>query len=126
MSVIMSEYKPWGDLTVKKKVMNSATAVAGLKIGKTFYLRANKKISFRPEIKAMAAYDLIRADEDRTAIVSNTLMTLDGDPLPRFGGEFGADCFLAFGQNEIVFSYDGRIKNKWQEHTGMITLKIGF
>ena len=126
-SVKQDEYKTGLDLTVQSKTMEFATAVAGIRAGMTQYLRLNRKVAVHSEIKALATYDWMRDDEMRMVSLPDNSATyaMKGEPFARFGGEVGADVFFTFGRaGEIVLTYDGKFKKDYQDHTGMVSLKI--
>lgn len=126
-SVKQDEYKTGLDLTVQSKTMEFATAVAGIRAGMTQYLRLNRKVAVHSEIKALATYDWMRDDEIRMVSLPDNSATyaMKGEPFARFGGEVGADVFFTFGRaGEIVLTYDGKFKKDYQDHTGMVSLKI--
>ena len=128
-SVKQDEYKTGLDLTVQSKTMEFATAVAGIRAGMTQYLRLNRKVAVHSEIKALATYDWMRDDEIRMVSLPDNSATyaMKGEPFARFGGEVGADVFFTFGRaGEIVLTYDGKFKKDYQDHTGMVSLKINF
>lgn len=128
-SVKQDEYKTGLDLTVQSKTMEFATAVAGIRAGMTQYLRLNRKVAVHSEIKALATYDWMRDDEIRRVSLPDNSATyaMKGEPFARFGGEVGADVFFTFGRaGEIVLTYDGKFKKDYQDHTGMVSLKINF
>lgn len=128
-SVKQDEYKTGLDLTVQSKTMEFATAVAGIRAGMTQYLRLNRKVAVHSEIKALATYDWMRDDEIRMVSLpyNSATYAMKGEPFARFGGEVGADVFFTFGRaGEIVLTYDGKFKKDYQDHTGMVSLKINF
>ena len=71
----------------------------------------------------------MRDDEIRMVSLPDNSATyaMKGEPFARFGGEVGADVFFTFGRaGEIVLTYDGKFKKDYQDHTGMVSLKINF
>ncbi len=128
-AVHQDDYKTGLNLNVKSKTMEYATAIAGFRAGMTRYLRLNRKVAIRSELKALATYDWLRDDETRLVAMPDNSATyvMKGEAFARFGGEVGADVFLTFGgAGEIVLTYDGKFKEDYQDHTGMVSLKINF
>lgn len=128
-AVHQDDYKTGLNLSVKAKTMEYATAIAGFRAGMTQYLRLNRKVAIRSELKALATYDWLRDDETRLVAMPDNSATyvMKGEAFARFGGEVGADVFLTFGgAGEIVLTYDGKFKEDYQDHTGMVSLKINF
>ncbi len=113
---------------MKEKTADTWTGVLGAKIGQDFVLKANRKISLSPELKAAATYDFARDDENRTVTLPDgSSYTATGEAMKRFGVEAGAGLTIGLGNmSEIALTYDGKFKKDYQDHTGMVNLKIKF
>ncbi len=47
--------------------------------------------------------------------------------MKRFGVETGAGLTVAFGNSsELSLNYEGKFKDHYKDHTGMVNLKINF
>ncbi len=110
------------------KTANTWTGVLGAKVGKDYALKANRKIGLSPELKVAATYDFARDDENRTvALPDGSSYTAAGEAMERFGVEAGAGMTVSIGNmSEIALTYDGKFKEHYQDHTGMINLKVKF
>ena len=111
-----------------EKTSDTWTGVLGAKIGKDYKLRANRKIGLSPELKVAATYDFARDDENRTVTLPDgSSYTATGEAMERFGVEAGAGVTVNVGNaTEIALTYDGKFKKDYQDHTGMVNLKIKF
>lgn len=113
---------------MEEKTADTWTGVLGAKIGKNYELRANRKIGLSPELKVAATYDFARDDENRTVTLPDgSSYTATGEAMERFGVETGAGLTVYFGKDAVAsLSYDGKFKKDYQDHTGMVNLKIKF
>ena len=113
---------------MEEKTSDTWTGVLGAKIGKDFTLRANSKIGLSPELKVAATYDFARDDENRTVTLPDgSSYTATGEAMERFGVEAGAGVTVSIANSaEIALTYDGKFKKNYQDHTGMVNLKIKF
>lgn len=111
-----------------EKTSDTWTGVLGAKIGQNYKLRANRKIGLSPELKVAATYDFARDDENRTVTLPDgSSYTATGEAMERFGVEAGAGLTLNLGNaTEIALTYDGKFKKDYQDHTGMVNLKLKF
>lgn len=113
---------------MEEKTADTWTGVLGAKIGKNYMLRANRKIGLSPELKVAATYDFARDDENRTVTLPDgSSYTATGEAMERFGVEAGAGVTVSIANSaEIALTYDGKFKKDYQDHTGMVNLKIKF
>lgn len=127
-NVRLKEYTDAAGATLRDKTQNTWTGVAGIKAAKGYHLTANPKINFTPELKVAATYDFARDDENRTVVLpDHSSYVASGDPMKRFGVETGAGLTVAFGNtSELSVSYEGKFKDHYKDHTGMINLKVNF
>lgn len=113
---------------MEEKTSDTWTGVLGAKIGQNYVLRANRKIGLSPELKVAATYDFARDDENRTVTLPDgSSYTATGEAMERFGVEAGAGVTVSIANSaEIALTYDGKFKKNYQDHTGMVNLKIKF
>ena len=113
---------------MEEKTADTWTGVLGAKIGKNYVLKANRKIGLSPELKVAATYDFARDDENRTVTLPDgSSYTATGEAMERFGVETGAGLTVYFGKDAVAsLSYDGKFKKDYQDHTGMLNLKVKF
>lgn len=102
------------------------TGVIGLKIKKPFINSNGTR--WTPEAKIAATYDLVNSDDAAIITVANgaTYQT-SSDNLNRFGIEIGSGINVDVN-NEIEASigYEGRFREDYQDHTGILKLKYKF
>lgn len=127
-NVRLKEYTDAAGATLRDKTQNTWTGVAGIKAAKGYHLTANPKINFTPELKVAATYDFARDDENRTVVLpDHSSYVVSGDPMKRFGVETGAGLTVTFGNSsELSVSYEGKFKDHYKDHTGMVNLKVNF
>lgn len=113
---------------MSEKTADTWTGVLGAKIGQSYVLKANRKIGLSPELKVAATYDFARDDENRTVTLPDgSSYTATGEAMERFGVEAGAGVTVSIANSaEIALTYDGKFKKDYQDHTGMVNLKIKF
>ncbi len=110
---------------VSAKNLNTTTAVVGAKAGKDF---AAGKYTVSPEMKAALTYDLARPNESRmVALPDGSSYVAAGEHLNRLGVEVGAKAAVRLtNEIELSLSYDGAFKEHYQDHTGLINVKVDF
>lgn len=110
---------------VAAKNLNTATAVIGTKASKTF---TAGKHAITPEVKLALTYDFARPKEDRTVTLPDgSSYVAAGEHLKRLGMEIGAKAAVRLtNEVDLSVSYDGAFKEHYQDHTGMLNLKLMF
>lgn len=110
---------------VAAKNLNTATAVIGTKASKTFTVG---KHAITPEVKLALTYDFARPKEDRTVTLPDgSSYVAAGEHLKRLGMEIGAKAAVRLtNEVDLSVSYDGAFKKDYQDHTGMLNLKLMF
>lgn len=128
MNVHQSTFEDALGAKSKAKDVSTLTGTGGLKLSHRYRLRANPQTAFIPELKAAATYDLARNRNDVAVLLPNgAAYTVKGESLKRFGVEAGAGLTISFGNDaELSLSYDGKFKPNYQDHTGMVNLKVKF
>ena len=110
---------------VSAKNLNTATAVAGVKAGKSF---AVGKYGVSPELRLAATYDIARPNEGRAVTLPDgSSYVAAGEHLKRLGAEIGAKAAVRLNNDvEVSLTYDGAFKEHYQNHTGLINVSVGF
>ena len=113
---------------MEEKTADTWTGVLGAKLGQNYVLKANRKIGLSPELKVAATYDFARDDENRTVTLPDGSSYMEtGEAIERYGVEAGAGVTVSIANSaEIALTYDGKFKKDYQDHTGMLNLKIKF
>ena len=110
---------------ISDKNVQTLTAVAGVKTEKEF--RFEKEMFFAQAAAALT-YDLKQENADKTVALANgTSYVVQGTNMKRFGLEIGAGfSYKLNGKTDINLSYEGKFKNHYTDHTGMLSIKYGF
>ena len=100
--------------------------VAGAKVTKTWELENGKVL--KPEVRAALTYDLTEAEDTSVMTLANgSTYAVEGENLDRLGFEFGAGISADINDNvEISLGYEGKFREDYQDHTGMINAKYKF
>ena len=102
------------------------TAVVGAKVAKTWELENGRVL--RPEVRAALTYDLTEAENTSVISLANgSSYAVEGENLDRLGFEFGAGVSTDINDRwEISVGYEGKFREDYQDHTGMLNAKFKF
>ena len=102
------------------------TGVIGAKVNKTFAL--DNGMLIKPEARIAATYDLFNDDVNSVVTLANgSAYAVEGESLDRFGMEFGAGVTAEVNDNvEFALGYEGKFREDYQDHTGLVNLKYKF
>lgn len=102
------------------------TGVIGAKISKKFALENG--MNLKPEARIAATYDLMNDDTSSVVTLANgSAYTVEGEALDRFGMEFGAGLTAEVNDNvELSLGYEGKFRQDYQDHTGLLNAKYNF
>lgn len=111
---------------VSSDTMDVLTAVAGVKIGKDF--ATDQGMRWRPEARVAMTYDLVSDKENAVVgLLNGSSYFVEGERLDRFGIEAGLGLTVDVNDNlEAVVGYEGRFREDYTDHTGMISAKYKF
>ncbi len=110
---------------VKARDIDVLTAVAGVKVAKNFAL--TDSLTIRPEVRAALTYDLDADNNDSIVTMGNTSYRVNGEKLERFGYELGAKLATDItSQWEVSAGYEGRFRDEYQDHSGILSAKYKF
>ena len=107
--------------SVSGKDMDILRGVFGLRSSYEFGM-------FKPEVYAGITYDFV-SDKDNAlvSLPNGSSYTVDGKRLKRFGTEFSANVTAQVTDNtKIGAGYEGKFREHYQDHTGMISVKYEF
>ncbi|MEE6207796.1 MAG: autotransporter outer membrane beta-barrel domain-containing protein, partial [Alphaproteobacteria bacterium] len=107
--------------SVSGKDMDLLRGVFGLRSSYQFGM-------FKPEVYAGITYDFV-SDEDNAlvSLPNGSSYTVDGQRLKRFGTEFSLNVTAQVTDNtKIGAGYEGKFREHYQDHTGMISVKYEF
>ena len=119
-------YKDSADQKVSGNDSDILTGVIGAKISKSWELSNGMLI--KPEARIAATYDLFNDDVNSVVTLANgSAYAVEGEALDRFGMEFGAGVTAEVNDNvELSLGYEGKFREDYQDHTGLINAKYKF
>ena len=119
-------YTDSADQKVSSSDSDILTGVIGAKVSKTWTLENGMNI--KPEARIAATYDLMNDDTNSVVTLANgSAYSVEGEALDRFGMEFGAGLTAEINDNvELSFGYEGKFREDYQDHTGLVNLKYKF
>ena len=119
-------YKDSADQKVSGNNSDILTGVIGAKVSKNFEL--SNGMNIKPEARIAATYDLFNDDVNSVVTLANgSAYAVNGEALDRFGMEFGAGVTAELNsQVELSLGYEGKFREDYQDHTGLINAKYKF
>lgn len=119
-------YKDSADQRVSANNSDILTGVIGAKVSKNFEL--SNGMNIKPEARIAATYDLFNDDVNSVVTLANgSAYAVEGEALDRFGMEFGAGVTAEVNDNvELSLGYEGKFREDYQDHTGLINAKYKF
>lgn len=119
-------YTDSADQKVSGNDSDILTGVIGAKVSKTWTLENGMNI--KPEARIAATYDLMNDDVNSVVTLANgSAYAVEGDALDRFGMEFGAGVTTEVNDDvEFALGYEGKFREDYQDHTGLVNLKYKF
>ena len=119
-------YKDSADQRVSANNSDILTGVIGAKVSKNFEL--SNGMNIKPEARIAATYDLFNDDVNSVVTLANgSAYAVEGEALDRFGMEFGAGVTAEVNDNvELSLGYEGKFRQDYQDHTGLVNLKYKF
>ena len=119
-------YKDSADQKVSGNDSDILTGVIGAKISKSWELENGMNI--KPEVRVTATYDLMNDDVNSVVTLANgSAYQVNGEALDRFGMEFGAGVTAEVNDSvELSLGYEGKFREDYQDHTGLINAKYKF
>ena len=119
-------YKDSADQCVSANDSDILTGVIGAKVSKNFEL--SNGMNIKPEARIAATYDLFNDDVNSVVTLANgSAYAVEGEALDRFGMEFGAGVTAEVNDKvELSLGYEGKFREDYQDHTGLISAKYKF
>ena len=119
-------YKDSAGQNISASNSDILTGVVGAKASKTWELNNGTYIT--PEVRVAATYDLVNDDTSSIVTLANgSAYAVNGEALDKFGIEFGFGITAEIN-DEIEFSvgYEGKFREDYRDHTGMLNAKYKF
>ena len=119
-------YTDSADQRVSADDSDILTGVIGAKVSQSVAL--DKGITLKPEVKAALTYDLFNDDNNSVVTLANgSAYNIEGEALDRLGVEFGAGVTADVNENvEFSVGYEGKFREDYQDHTGLVNAKYKF
>lgn len=119
-------YKDSADQKVSGNDSDILTGVIGAKVSKNFEL--SNGMNIKPEARIAATYDLMNDVVNSVVTLANgSAYAVEGEALDRFGMEFGAGVTAEVNDKvELSLGYEGKFREDYQDHTGVINAKYKF
>ena len=120
------DYKDTVGQDVSSRTMDVLTAVAGVSVSKEF--KTCSGIRWKPEARLALTYDLT-ADKDNAVVglTNGSAYMVEGERLDRFGVEAGAGIAAELNDEwDVSVGYEGRFREDYQDHTGIVNAKYKF
>lgn len=119
-------YKDSADQRVSANDSDILTGVIGAKVSKSWEL--SNGMNIKPEARIAATYDLMNDDVNSVVTLANgSAYTVNGEALDRFGMELGVGVTAEVNDNvELSLGYEGKFRQDYQDHTGLINAKYKF
>lgn len=119
-------YKDSADQRVSANDSDILTGVIGAKVSKNFEL--SNGMNIKPEARIAATYDLMNDDVNSVVTLANgSAYAVEGEALDRFGMEFGAGVTAEINDKvELSLGYEGKFREDYQDHTGLLNAKYKF
>ena len=119
-------YKDSADQRISANESDILTGVIGAKVSKNFELFND--VAIKPEVRVAATYDLMNDDVNSVVTLSNgSVYSVKGKSLDRFGMEAGVGVTAEVGDKvEVSLGYEGKFREDYQDHTGLLNAKYKF
>lgn len=119
-------YTDTADEHIKNSDSDILTGVLGARLNKTYAINYNTLL--KPEFTAAMTYDLANDDtKSVVTLVNGSSYAVSGKALNRFGVELGAGLTAEVNNNvELFLGYEGKFREDYQDHTGLINAKYKF
>lgn len=124
--ISQDSYKDSAEQKISGNDSDILTGVIGAKVSKNFAL--NNGVILQPEFRLAATYDLKNDKAGATVTLANgSAYQVTGEALDRFGVEVGAGVTAALNDRvDISLGYEGKFRDDYQDHTGLINAKYKF
>lgn len=121
------EYTDTAGQKIKNDDVDVLTGVLGLNFSKQYRI-IHTNIRVKPEAGVAFVYDINRKDTESTVVLpNNSAYTVSGDALQRYGAEVNAGLTTEFNDAfEISLKYEGKFREDYQDHSGLINAKVNF
>lgn len=121
------EYTDSAGQKTKNEDSDVLTGVLGVGLSKNYRI-IYTNIRVKPEARVAMTYDFQQDDTKSTVTLpNNAVYSVTGKPLNRYGVEIGAGFTADFYDTmELSLGYEGKFREDYQDHTGLVNAKVKF
>lgn len=121
------EYTDSAGQKTKNEDSDVLTGVLGIGLSKNYRI-IYTNIRVKPEARVAMTYDFQQDDTKSTVTLpNNAVYSVTGKPLNRYGVEIGAGFTADFYDTmELSLGYEGKFREDYQDHTGLVNAKVKF
>lgn len=121
------EYTDSAGQKTKNEDSDVVTGVLGIGLSKNYRI-IYTNIRVKPEARVAMTYDFQQDDTKSTVTLpNNAVYSVTGKPLNRYGVEVGAGFSADFYDTmELSLGYEGKFREDYQDHTGLVNAKVKF
>lgn len=113
------------DQRVASGTSDILTGVLGAKVSQKF--NYDGTMMLRPELRAALTYDFHKDDGTSVVTLANgNGYSVNGKSLKRFGVEAGAGITAEVNNIEVGIAYEGKFREDYRDHTGLLNVKYKF
>ncbi|MDR1338209.1 MAG: autotransporter outer membrane beta-barrel domain-containing protein [Rickettsiales bacterium] len=126
MNINAEKYIDSAGTVVESDRNNILTAVAKIKMDAV--TAVNNWLLVKPKVSFGVTYDFVRDDAQSVVTLANgSVFSVVGDALGRLGGEVEAGLhFLAGPGLDLSLSYEGKFREHYTDHTGVLDVRYKF
>lgn len=126
VNIRQDSYTDTAGQRVSENTSDILTGVIGAKVKKNFALENG--MNLRPEARLAMTYDMFNdANNSVVTLANGAAYTVNGEALDRLGFEAGVGLTADVNDNvELSLGYEGRFRDNYEDHTGLINAKYKF
>lgn len=126
INIHQDSYTDTAGQRVSENSSDYLTGIVGAKIKKDYTL--SNGMNIRPEARLAMTYDLVNDNANASVMLANgSAYQVRGEALDRFGVEAGLGLTTEVDDNvEVSLGYEGKFRDNYKEHTGLLNAKYKF
>lgn len=126
VNIRQDSYRDTSGQKVSENTSDILTGVIGAKIKKEFVF--DNGMTIRPEARLAMTYDMVNdANNSVVTLANGSAYSVNGQALDRLGWEAGAGLSADVNENvELSLGYEGKFRDHYKDHTGLINAKYKF
>ena len=126
INIHQDSYTDTAGQRVSENSSDYLTGIVGAKIKKDYTL--SNGMNIRPEARLAMTYDLVNDNSNASVMLANgSAYQVRGEALDRFGVEAGVGLTAEVDDNvEVSLGYEGKFRDHYKDHTGLLNAKYKF